>query len=359
MATIKEIANLAGVSTTTVSNVIHGKTRKVSPATIEKINTLIKETGYVQKLGLRVLNKQSSQMLAVVINHHKDFQYSILADPFYGRTLGRIQEQAQKQGYYLMVYTEKDVEKIFQMVMGWDIDGVVAISFSKRNCEKILHLTGKPVVAIDAYGDLEEGQQQQVVNISLDEPRGGYIMTRYLLECGYETIKVCAGRDSGVDHLRLSGCRKAMVDFASKHQRLQFEALGMNVEKRLESYRWLIQRNMPKTAVFFLSDLYALEALSLFYDKGVSVPQDIGVAGYDNISYSQFSVPRLTTVNQDVDKKANLAVKLLMEQIEKGMENRNAVQNESDKSGRNEGNKEILLPVNLIVRNSTKIWTDE
>lgn len=355
MATIKEIANLAGVSTTTVSNVIHGKTGKVSPATIERINALIKETGYVQKLGLRVLNNQSSQMLAVVINYHKDFQYSILADPFYGRTLGRIQEQAQNHGYYLMVYTEKDVEKIFQMVMGWDIDGVIAISFSKRNCEKIFHLTGKPVVAIDAYGDLEEGQEQQVMNVSLDEPSGGYIMTKYLLECGYETIKVCAGRDSGVDHLRLTGCRKAMEDFAARQQ-LKFEALGMNAEKRLQSYRWLIQRNTPKTAVFFLSDLYALEALSLFYDKGVSVPQDIGVAGYDNISYSQFSVPRLTTVNQDVDQKAKLAVNLLMEQIEKYLENRNPLEGESSDTDKEKAAKDIFLPVNLIVRNSTKIW---
>lgn len=347
MATIKEIANMAGVSTTTVSNVIHGKTGKVSPATIERIHALIKETGYVQKLGLRVLNNQSSQMIAVVINHHKDFQYSILADPFYGRTLGRIQEQVQKLGYYLMVYTEKDVEKIFQMVAGWDIDGVIAISFSKRNCEKILHLTGKPVVAIDAYGEPEAPQEQQTINVSLDEQRGGYIMTQYLLECGYETIKVCAGRDSGVDHLRLAGCRKAMSEFASGRQKLQFEALGMNAEKRQESYRWLIQRNKPKTALFFLSDLYALEALSLFHDEGVRVPEDIGVAGFDNISYSHFSVPRLTTVNQDVDGKATLAVKLLMEQLQ-------------GQSGSipEEYAREILLPVNLIIRKSTRTWTE-
>lgn len=352
MATIKEIANLAGVSTTTVSNVIHGKTRKVSPATIEKINALIKEHGYVQKLGLRILNNQSSQMIAVVINYHKDFQYSILADPFYGRTLGRIQEQIQRLGYYLMVYTEKDVEKIFQMVAGWDIDGVIAISFSKRNCEKIFHLTGKPVVAIDAYGGLEEGQEPQTMNISLDEMCGGYIMTKYLLECGYETIKVCAGRDSGVDHLRLTGCRKAMAEFALGRQKLQFEALGMNAEKRLESYRWLLQRNSSNTALFFLSDLYALEALSLFHDEGVRVPQDMGVAGYDNISYSQFSVPRLTTVNQDIDKKAEMAVKLLMEQIKERAENRNVAEGWQRAEGQE---KEILLPVNLIVRKSTRV----
>lgn len=346
MATIKEIANLAGVSTTTVSNVIHGKTGKVSPATIEKIKDLIKATGYVQKLGLRVLNKESSRLIALVINHHKDFKNSILADPFYARTLGRIQEQVQKLGYYLMVYTEKDVEKIFQMVAGWDIDGVIAISFSKRNCEKIFRLTGKPVVAIDAYGELDEGQEQQVMNISLDEESGGYMMTQYLLECGYETIKVCAGRDNGVDHLRLVGCRKAMEDHASRRQKLQFEALGMNAEKRMESYRWLLQRNTPKTALFFLSDLYALEAISFFNEEGVLVPQQIGVTGYDNISFSQLSVPRLTTVNQDVDKKAQMAVELLMAQIM------------GEQSEAATVNREILLPVTLIVRNSARNWIE-
>ena len=71
MATIKEIAQRAGVSTTTVSNVIHGKTKKVSPANIQKIENLIREMGYVQKMGLRVLNKEKSQLIAVVINYHK------------------------------------------------------------------------------------------------------------------------------------------------------------------------------------------------------------------------------------------------------------------------------------------------
>ena len=113
MATIKEIAEKAGVSTTTVSNVIHGKTKKVSPATIQKIEALIKEVGYVQKRGLRVLNNEKSQLIAVVINYHKEFKDSILGDPFYGKIIGFIEEYVQKQGYYLMLYSTKDIEEIF------------------------------------------------------------------------------------------------------------------------------------------------------------------------------------------------------------------------------------------------------
>ena len=197
MATIKEIAQRAGVSTTTVSNVIHGKTKKVSPANIQKIENLIREMGYVQKMGLRVLNKEKSQLIAVVINYHKDFKDSIIGDPFYGKIIGFIEKYVQELGYYLMLYSAKDTDKIFQMVMGWDVDGVIAISFSKSNCEKIYQLINKPIASIDAYGELDAGQESHVLNIGLDDESGGYLMTKYLLECGYEHIQVCAGRDNG------------------------------------------------------------------------------------------------------------------------------------------------------------------
>ena len=92
-------------------------------------------------------------------------------------------------------------------------------------------------------------------------------MVKYLLECGYEHIKVCAGRDNGVDHLRYVGAQRAMQECAAEGQKLQFVALGMNYEKRKASYDWLVQRRLPGTALFFLSDMYALEAIRFCADK--------------------------------------------------------------------------------------------
>lgn len=338
MATIKEIAELAGVSTTTVSNVIHGKTKKVSPSTIKKVEQLIKELGYVQKMGLRVLNKENSQLIAVVINYHKDFKDSILGDPFYGKIIGFIEEYLQSYGYYMMLYSTKDIEKIFQMVMGWNVDGVISISFSKRNCEKIYQLVKKTIVSIDAYGDVEAGEESHVVNIGLDDESGGYQMIKYLLDCGYEHIKVCAGRDSGVDHLRYVGAQKAMEDYSNENQKMQFVALGMNKEKRRENYEWLLQRRQPKTALFFVSDMYALEAINYFVDKNIQIPQEIGIAGFDDIIYSEFSNPRLTTIRQDVEEKAKRAVEILLQQI----------------NGQVAEEMEMKLPVRLMKRKSVR-----
>ena len=240
MVTIKEIAELAGVSTTTVSNVIHGKTKKVSPGTIQKIDKLIKELGYVQKMGLRVLSKENSQLIAVVINSHREFKDSILGDPFYGQILGFIEKYARELGYYVMFYSAKDMDQIFQMVMGWNIDGVIAVSFSKRNCEKIYQLTKKPIVSIDAYGELDDQQDKQVLNIGLDDESGGYKMMKYLLGCGYRHIKVCAARDSGVDHLRFVGAQNAVRELQEEKGKLQFVPLGMDWTKRKENYAWLM-----------------------------------------------------------------------------------------------------------------------
>lgn len=318
MVTIKEIAERAGVSTTTVSNVIHGKTKKVSPANIEKIQRLIAEMGYVQKMGLRVLNNESSQLIAVVINSHKEYDEAILADPFYGKILGVMEQRIRKKGYYMMFYSASDMDEIFKMVMAWDVDGVIALTFTKKDCVKIRNMIQKPVISIDAYGETE--QEISVPNIGLNDMEGGYLMTQYLMCCGYENIYVCATRDHGVDHLRWQGAQKALEDIENQDgkKKLQFVALGRSRYSRENQYQQMA-RQIPfkkKTAVFFLSDLFALEAISFFADQGIDIPGQIGVAGYDDIMYSRLAVPRLTTIHQDIQGKAEMAVDELVKSIE-------------------------------------------
>lgn len=337
MVTIKEIAERAGVSTTTVSNVIHGKTKKVSPANIALIQNLIEEMGYVQKMGLRVLSKESSQIIAVVINFHKEYDESILADPFYGKILGFIEQKIRQLGYYMMFYSATDIDDIFKMVMAWDVDGVIALSFTKRDCIKIRNMIHKPVVSVDAYGETDE--EAAVPNIALDDEEGGYLMTQYMLSCGYENIFVCASRDHAVDHLRWVGAQKAMQELAGNdsHKKIQFVTLGKSRYSRENQYQQ-IARQMPfkkRTAAFFLSDLFALEAISFWSEQGFQIPEQIGVAGYDDIMFARMAVPKLTTIHQDVQKKAELAVGELMRCFE----------GECQEKG-------YVLPVSLVARQS-------
>lgn len=120
----------------------------------------------------------------------------------------------------MMFYSADNLDDIFRMVMAWDIDGVVTLSFTKRDCEKMYYMIEKPVVSIDAYGELEGNQI--VPNIGLDDISGGYMMTQYLLNIGYDQIFVCASRDHGVDHMRWEGAQQALGHFRQREAKVYF-----------------------------------------------------------------------------------------------------------------------------------------
>lgn len=338
MTTIKDIAERAGVSTATVSNVIHGNTKKVSPATIELIEKLIKEMGYVQKMGLNVLNNGSSKMVAVVIHTHKEYEDAVISDPFYGKILGFIEAKLRGQGYYMMLYSTDDVNEVFRTVMAWNIDGVIALSFSRNDCNKIWHLVHKPVISIDAYGISHD--DTPVTNIGLDDSTGGALMTEYLLQCGYDNILVGATSDYGVDYSRWTGAKEMFDEITDgdREKKIRLVNIGETVVTR-ESFYQQILRQIPfpkKTAIFFLSDYFAIEAISYLASRGIRVPEDLGIAGFDDITYAHLTVPKLTTIHQNMERKAELAVTELLNAI-----------GDPVYMG-----KEVLLDVMLIARDS-------
>ena len=309
MVTIKQIAERAGVSTTTVSNVIHGNTKKVSPENINRIQKLIEEMGYVQRRGFHVLRNDRSLLIAVVVNVHKIHDEPVLSHPFYGKTVGVIEQQLHTCGYYMIFYASDDIDDIFNMIMTWDVDGVIALTLSQTNCEKMYNFIHKPIVSIDSVPDF--CGKTYVPNIGIDNEKGGYLMVRYLLEQGYRNIFVCSHKDRGCDHIRWEGARKAWQEsIITDKKKLQF---------RKAYYQHICER-LPltqKTAVFFLADFFALEAIGYLTEHGIKVPDQIGIAGFDDIDYaSRLSTPRLTTIHQDMEKRAGLAVSELIHIIE-------------------------------------------
>lgn len=97
MVTIKEIAEMAGVSTTTVSNVLHKKTARVSANTIEKVEKLLAENNYIPRLGLNALTNKSSKIISILINTPAFARGSAYESPFYGRIIGKLEELLRKK----------------------------------------------------------------------------------------------------------------------------------------------------------------------------------------------------------------------------------------------------------------------
>ena len=104
MVTIKDIANITGVSPTTVANVIHGRTNKVSKENVERIQKALKENHYVPKLAQETMTRGKTRLIGVVIHTTKVYEDTTIADPFYGTIVGIIERELRKAGYYMLLY---------------------------------------------------------------------------------------------------------------------------------------------------------------------------------------------------------------------------------------------------------------
>jgi len=324
MVTLKEIAQHCGVSVTTVSNIVNNSSKKVRDETRKKVMEAIEELGYHPNYFAQGLRRQRTKTIGVITEDLAQFttpeivegimkyceekKYRVLLQNL------RLYSRWQDKWYNDETLIHSVLDPAMKELVSIKADGLIYIAGHEREIHLFEEKTDMPLVLAYCCSD------ESMTSVEIDDEEGGYQMVKYLLECGYEHIKVCAGRDNGVDHLRYVGAQRAMQECAAEGQKLQFVALGMNYEKRKASYDWLVQRRLPGTALFFLSDMYALEAIRFCADKKVAVPQQIGVAGYDDISYAQYSTPRLTTIKQDVQKKAQKAVEILLKWIEEGEE---------------------------------------
>ena len=312
MIRIKDIADRAGVSPTTVSNVIHGKTGRVSKATVEKINRILKEMEYVPSISARMLANNSSGLIGVALGFMKKGNASSFEDPFVSAMLGNLEYQIREHGYYMMLVARHEQDDIMQQALGWNFDGMIAMALKEKEIAELSERLGKPLVTIDQYLPPELG----VRSITMDDRGGAYQMSQYLIGKGHKKFLFLSDCDLGVDHYRWLGVRQAMEeagieDFESRHI-----VIPWNPEQREKAYEEMLPFFKKQTALFFSSDYYALEASNFLQNRGIKVPEEISIAGFDDVTYATLARPKLTTVHQMVDGKARRAVEVLMHFIQ-------------------------------------------
>lgn len=337
MVTIKDIANITGVSPTTVANVIHGRTNKVSKENVERIQKALKENHYVPKLAQETMTRGKTRLIGVVIHTTKVYEDTTIADPFYGTIVGIIERELRKAGYYMLLFAEMDLDKIFQMSASWSVAGIITVTFAQKDYEKLRNLVdGCPVVGIDTYGK----QDADIYNIGLDDLNGSYNLVNYLFQCGYEEILVLMEETAkGAELVRVEGYKMALRKNGREYQaKYHIYVDPADSEKRRKRLKELERFCGKNYAIFCVSDQLAARVMRSFQEDGYKIPDDIGIAGFDNNIYGTMLYPRLTTVNQDIPRKSEEAVKMLIDLIE----------------GKEVRKKEVILPTQLVIRDSTR-----
>ena len=313
MITIKEIASRLGLSTTTVSNVIHGKTREVSAETIERVQKFLEEVEYVPNINARNLAQGQSKIIGVVLKSlefrlwHSD---NILSDPFVSEMIGGIEKAVREAGYYMMLYISDDIAEIIQHISTWNVDGLILFCMMDDDANRVAAKYHKPMVCIDTYSS---EKSDDFINVGLDDERGAYEAVRYLTDNGHRKIGFLTDNRVGVDRARFWG----------------------NIEGNTEK---LCRKARDYTALFCCSDIYAIMMMAALKDRGFRIPEDISIIGFDDNLYSRICTPRLTTVHQDAAEKGRVAAGILFDLIR----------------GKKPASREIRLETRLEIRDTVK-----
>lgn len=330
MVTIKEIASILGVSSTTVSNVVNGHTQKMSAETRRRVEDALTKYGFHREY---YEEDHSKALKLITVDFYLRHKEKILMDPFCAELLDAICVKLQEYGRYPVCGTPKDPDEVYNKMQARNIEGGIVIGFSPWDCQGFSEKSGKPVVFIDCG----EGNYD---NVGIDDFEGGRIITEFMLGQGHRKIAFFCDRKTPVssNFERFRGYCKALEGYGIDYCNKDYYYLSDDRNLRRETLR-NFAKNAKKegyTAVFVVSDLLANEAINIFFSEGLCVPDDISVAGFDDNIYARLSRPQLTTIRQSVVEKGNEAVKLLMKRIR----------------GEEVTAKSFKLPVELVVRES-------
>ncbi|MFB5662532.1 LacI family DNA-binding transcriptional regulator [Alteribacillus sp. HJP-4] len=329
MVTIKDVARRANVAVSTASYALNG-INKVSKSTKEKVILAAQELNY-QKNGFASDLKKSgtrTKTIALIL--------SDLSGPFYSELIRGVQDVAMEHGYDLLACSSMGGENstAAKFLTERRADGCIVLAHNIT--DEMLHGASSehyPVVVLDRKLD-----NKSLVHVEVDNKKGGYNATEYLIKQGHSKIAYVSGpADSYDNQVRFEGYREALeanqIDYETKW------AVSGNFTREggiLAANILSAQEERP-TAVFFANDEMALGGLEAFQRKGFRVPEDISIIGFDDILEAQYVSPKLTTIRQPKYEMGALATHMVFQII-----------------SQEEVSRTYKLHTDLIVRDSAK-----
>lgn len=323
MATIKDVAERAGVTVTTVSRILNNR-GSISENTRKKVYAIMEELNYQPNELARALFRKKSNIIGLIIPN--------VSHPFFAELSNYIESYAYKNGYKVLLcnsYSDIAKEKDYiDMLKRSQVDGIIMGSHSLETSEYVgINL---PIVTIDRI------LSDKIPYISSDNYRGGTLATKLLIRKGCKKI----AHISGLLSLN-TPANKRYEAFSDVTKKLDIETTLIEIKlDTFDGYKSKIEklfRDYPDIdGVFASSDIIGATTVIVANSLGKKIPQDLKIIGYDDILNASLIVPALTTIKQPIEEMGKLAVELIIKQIEK-----------------EEISIEYILPIKLIERGTT------
>lgn len=309
--TIKQIAEKAGVSAASVSNVINGNYHKVSPQTRERIEKIIEESDYKPNAVARSLATRQSRIISLVIPHIGEY-FSFNSNPYYAELIAEIEKYVRAFDYCLMIRCVERCRDIVPLLSSWNVDGALFAGLSDDEIREVRKTLSCPAVFIDSCCS-----DAGAACVAVDDYRGGYLSAQQLLNCGHRKIAFAAPSlgSGGVIWERYRGFRDACAQRGVKIAREDIFEVDTIENNSIIAGNDIALSPKKYTAVGVMSDLSACGIIEGLRQCGRRVPGDISVIGFDGLPICTLCTPKLTTISQDIGHKARRSGDLLLKMI--------------------------------------------
>jgi len=308
VATMKDVARLAGVSTSTVSHVINNN-RFVSEAVREKVTSAVSQLNYAPSALARSLKLNQTRTIGMLL--------TASSNPFYSEVVRGVERSCYERGYSLVLCnTEGDEDRMnrsLETLLQKRVDGLLIMCTESHlpSAELLNRYPSIPSVMMD-WAPFE-GSSDIIQDNSL---LGGEMATRHLIARGYTRIACIAGpQDKTPARLRLEGYRQAMASAGLPVPEGYIVSSDFEFQGGFNAMNTLLSLNPLPQAVFTCNDAMAVGVYHALYQAGMSIPGDMAVMGYDDIELARYMTPPLSTIHQPKDELGELAIDTLLHRL--------------------------------------------
>lgn len=309
MATIREVARLAGVSVATVSYVFSGA-RSVRPATEARVRAAAARLGYLPNAAARALTTKSGRILATLV--------SDVGNPFFAPVLRAIEARARESGYMVVIAdTQEDPaheEDYLRRLALHYVDGLIVSPSSEQRATALLkaHWDGRIVVINRRLPGIDADF------VATDNRQGARQLTNYLLDRGHSSVALIAGsKELSTHQERFEGYREALSDRDIGLDDQLVKRVGTTTASAYEATRELFRfrGNERPSALFVTSGIHATGAYQAVLELGLRIPHDLSFVAFDRADWMTLVSPPITTIQQAADAIGRLSADLLIERL--------------------------------------------
>lgn len=311
--TIKDIARLSGCGTATVSRVLNGHS-DVSDATRARVLAVVKEQDFQLNRNAKRLKQQASAGVALLLTGPQNMLYPPLAE--------QLQFLLHAEGLHSAVHyldgEEDETAYAARLCQEQKPLGIFFLGGDLARFRAGARRVTVPAVLLTASA--RGLDHPRLSSLSIDDRAAAAQAIDHLAELGHRQIGILGGpAGGGISALRLAGCEDGFARHGLPFDRArQYETCRYAMGDGYRAAVALLDRAPELTALFAMSDVMALGAIRALADRGLQVPRDLSVMGFDGIPMARYSLPRLTTISQDVQQLAGDGVRALLDGIRTG-----------------------------------------